>query len=201
MHISLLPLSFFTRFLKGTVFFTILGLILNLLFVFVVPLIATAVDRIKERRTSNKVKKQMLKNIQKNKSPYNKTKINNITKEWDKLENRCYSIITEANYCSIDLLKPYIVNEINYNKRLAPNDILELDIEKTALMMIYNITVENFINTGNYHIHYGVLNLQGEKLLKLAKYSINIALDKGYINFEEHQDCIKALNDNIAHLG
>lgn len=123
-------------------------------------------------------------------------------KAWNNFEKYCFDIIKESgSFVDSELYKPYIKHVVEYNKKNAFDDIDTINIDQTARMLIYNISVDNLLCSGRYHIGHGSLDLMGRQIQSTAIYCVCSSVKKGYISQEEADEILEIMGRNISNLG
>ncbi len=103
---------------------------------------------------------------------------------------------------SFDLIKVHFEKAIRKKAKTIMDTIQKNN--STPLAWIYGITSNisgNMVESGNYHIYRGVLNEEGQRLLKLFDDSTNKLLDMGMIEKNYATNQKNTIRENIKGVG
>lgn len=95
----------------------------------------------------------------------------------------------------LDRIRDLIAANLDALKRLPENS----NMEETSFRMLSDMTFR-LLSTGEFHVYSGSLDLIGQSMLMVFKYSQNRAYQHGFMTKSEFDESIEAILINIKNL-
>ena len=96
----------------------------------------------------------------------------------------------------LDRIEDLIAANLDAFKRLPENT----NMEETSFRMLSDMTFR-LLSTGEFHVYSGTLDLTGQSMLTVYKYSQNWAFQHGFMTKSEFDESIEAILINIKNVG